>query len=169
MTEDRLNYPSMIEGAMKGVVRQAITVAVDGGLPGAHHFYISFRTRAAGVQISNALLAQYPDEMTVVLQNKFWDLSVSELGFAVTLTFGGKPERLAVPFAAVTRFVDPAVQFALQFGAPPTAAAGAPAETPGKPGVPSISPEKGAAQPAEPEPEPPPGANVVTLDKFRKK
>jgi hypothetical protein len=167
MTEDRLNYQSMIEGAMKGVVRQALMVAADTGLPGAHHFYITFRTRAPGVEISNALLAQYPEEMTIVLQNKFWDLAVGEASFTVTLTFGGRPERLVVPFPAVTRFVDPAVQFALQFEAPRTGPVAV--DAPAKSAVPAVSPQKGAAQPAEPEPEPPPGANVVTLDRFRKK
>jgi hypothetical protein len=163
MGKDRLDYQGMIERAMRGVVGAALAVAASEGLPGAHHFYITFRTRADGVAISDTLLAKYPDEITIVLQHKFWDLAVAEDGFSVTLTFGGRPERLVVPFAAVTRFVDPSVQFALQFDAIQAAAAG------DKAAVPAISPEKGAAAPAEPEPPPAPGENVVTLDKFRKK
>jgi hypothetical protein len=161
--KDRLDYQGMIERAMRSVVGSALAVVAADGLPGAHHFYITFRTRADGVAISDVLLAKYPDEMTIVVQNKFWDLAVTEDGFAVTLTFGGRPERLSVPFAAVTRFVDPAVQFALQFDVAPAPGAG------DKSTAPTIAPEKGTAAPAEPEPPPAPGANVVTLDKFRKK
>jgi hypothetical protein len=161
MTEDRLGYQAMIERAMRGVVREALRAAATDGLPGAHHFYITFRTRAEGVEISDALLAKHPDEMTIVLQHKFWGLEVADDAFAVTLTFGGRSERLRVPFAAVGRFVDPSVRFALQFdqllsGTGPDPAAAA-----------ALSPEKGDAAAAEPAPAP--EAKVVALDAFRKK
>jgi hypothetical protein len=154
MTEDRLGYQAMIERAMRGVAREALRVAAADGLPGAHHFYLTFRSRADGVELSDALLAKHPDEMTIVLQHKFWGLEVTDDAFAVTLTFGGRSERLKVPFAAVTRFVDPSVRFALQFDQ----LVPAPAD---------LSPAKGAAAPAESAPAP--EAKVVALDAFRKK
>jgi hypothetical protein len=168
VTEDRLGYQGMIERAMRGVVREALRAAAADGLPGAHHFYITFRTRAEGVRVSDALLAKYPDEMTIVLQHKFWGLEVTDDFFAVTLTFGGRSERLHVPFAAVGRFVDPSVRFALQFDQLAAAPAeGAPAAPPAAVPPGPVSPEKGAAAPAAPAPAP--EAKVVTLDAFRKK
>jgi uncharacterized protein len=159
--KDLLGYDRMMERAIRGVVREALAVAASKGLPGAHHFYITFRTQAPGVAIPDRLLAKYPEEMTVVLEHQFWDLEVTEDTFAVTLSFGNKPARLTVPFAAVTTFADPSVQFGLQFkeaGAdgsqtPAAEATTAPAETP--------KPKAKAAGDT-------PG-EVVTLDSFRKK
>ncbi len=105
----------MVEAALRGVVREALARAAAKGLPGAHHFYITFRTRFPGVALPDYLGQQYPDEMTVVLEHQFWDLDVSEACFSVTLSFQNKPERLVIPFDAITAFADPAVKFGLQF------------------------------------------------------
>src|SRR5215468_9719938 len=115
MATDHIRYDILAQEALRGVVRQVLVDAAKNGLPGEHHFYISFNTRADGVRISTRMLAQYPEEMTVVLQHQFWDLVVTETGFEVGLSFGGIPERLAVPFTAVKGFFDPSVQFGLQF------------------------------------------------------
>jgi len=159
--KDLLGYDRMMERAIRGVVREALAVAASKGLPGAHHFYITFQTRAPGVAIPDHLLAKYPEEMTVVLEHQFWDLEVTEDAFAVTLSFGNKPARLTIPFAAVTTFADPSVQFGLQFKeaeadgsqAPAAQAATAPTEAP-----------KAKAKAAGGTP-----GEVVTLDNFRKK
>ena len=115
MAVDHIRYDILAQDALRGVVRTVVQDAAKNGLPGEHHFYISFDTRAEGVRLSPRMLAQYPEEMTVVLQHQFWDLVVTEDGFEVGLSFGGVPERLAVPFTAIKAFVDPSVQFALQF------------------------------------------------------
>jgi len=115
MAVDYIRYDILAQDALRGVVRTVLVDAAKKGLPGDHHFYITFDTRADGVRLSQRMLAQYPEEMTVVLQHQFWDLVVSEEGFEVGLSFGGVPERLTVPFTAIKAFVDPAVQFALQF------------------------------------------------------
>ncbi|WP_339834440.1 ClpXP protease specificity-enhancing factor SspB [uncultured Parvibaculum sp.] len=154
MAEDLMRYDMLAQEALKGVVRRALRIARDQGLPGEHHFYISFRTGAPGVEISPKLKAQYPEEMTIVLQHQFWNLEVSEERFSVDLTFNKIPEKLVVPFSAVQGFFDPSVQFGLQFhvdGASATGPAAAEASTP-------VEPE---AKPAEGE--------VVSLDAFRKK
>ena len=115
MAVDHIRYDILAQDALRGVVRTVVLDAAKNGLPGEHHFYITFDTRAEGVRLSPRMLAQYPEEMTVVLQHQFWDLVVTEDGFEVGLSFGGVPERLAVPFTAIKGFVDPSVQFALQF------------------------------------------------------
>ena len=115
MAVDHIRYDILAQEALRGVVRKVLLDAAKNGLPGEHHFYISFDTRADGVRLSPRMLAQYPEEMTVVLQHQFWDLAVTENGFEVGVSFGGIPERLAVPFAAVKGFFDPSVQFGLQF------------------------------------------------------
>ena len=115
MAVDHIRYDLLAQDALRGVVRSVLTDAAKNGLPGEHHFYISFDTRADGVRLSPRMLAQYPEEMTIVLQHQFWDLMVTEDGFEVGLSFGGVPERLAVPFAAIKGFFDPSVQFGLQF------------------------------------------------------
>jgi hypothetical protein len=153
MTEDFLEYPRLMERAVRGVVREALSLTAEHGLPGLHHFYITFRTRAPGVDISDALVAQYPDEMTIVLEHQYWDLQVDDAAFSVTLSFGGVNERLHVPFDAVTSFVDPSVKFGLQFQQADEAAA-----APGQP-------PEAAEPPAEPDGE----ETVVALDRFRKK
>jgi len=110
-----LDYDRLVETALRGVVREVLTVAARDGLPGSHHFYVSFRTRHPQVRIGDFLRNRYPEEMTIVLQHQFWDLQVREDGFGVTLSFNDKPERLSIPFSALTAFVDPSAQFALRF------------------------------------------------------
>jgi hypothetical protein len=150
---DLIGYEALQQEALRGVVRAALERAIaPGGLPGEHHFYVSFRTHGAGVNMPEDLAARYPDEMTVVLQNQFWDLAPGESGFSVTLQFGGQPKSLAIPYAAVTRFYDPSVQFMLQFAPPPAGDAPRPA------------PARKPAARAEDE-----GPKVVSLDQFRKK
>jgi hypothetical protein len=166
MPEDLYAYPEMIENALRGVVREALRRAAQHGLPGSHHFYITFRTRAPGVVIPAHLLAKYPEEITIVLQHQFWGLEVGEEGFAVTLSFQGRPERLCVPFAAMTAFADPSVQFGLQFEAPaaPTMESAPPPALPVAVTPAPAGGERGAAESAGR-----PAAEVVTLDKFRKR
>ncbi len=115
--DDILRYDIMVERALRAVVRDALKVAVESGLPGDHHFYITFRTDHPSVEISETLRSRYPEEMTVVVQHQFWDLAVADEYFAITLSFNGRPERLVVPFEAVSAFADPAVRFGLQFEA----------------------------------------------------
>lgn len=156
--QDLMHYEAMAQDALRGVVKAALKkAAAPEGLPGAHHFYVTFKTDAPGVSGPVDLLSKYPDEMTIVLQHQYWDLAPGETFFSVTLRFGGQPKRLSVPYAAVTRFYDPSVQFLLQFEAPASAAGAADSE-----------PVAGAlAQDAEP----PEGgeAKIVSLDQFRKK
>jgi hypothetical protein len=114
MSEDLIGYAKLTQDALRGVVRDAIKVALT-GLPGDHHFYISFRTRARGVQVAQYLAAKYPDEMTIVVQHQYEGLEVRDDWFAITLHFGGVPQRIVIPFAAITRFYDPSVRFALPF------------------------------------------------------
>ncbi len=110
-----LRYDKMVESALRGVVRQAITEVQTRGLPGDHHFYITFMTDFPGVQIPDYLRERYPGEMTIVLQYQFENLTVDEVTMGVTLSFNNIPERLTVPLAAITIFADPSVNFALQF------------------------------------------------------
>jgi len=118
MGKDWLGYDQMVEDALRGVVRKALSEAASQGLPDDHHFYITFDTRHPDVGLSALLRAQYPDEMTIVLQYQFWGLEIGEKDFSVTLSFGGKQERLTVPFAAIKSFADPSVKFGLQFETP---------------------------------------------------
>lgn len=112
-----INYEALAQDAMRGVVKSALAIAAQ-GLPGDHHFYISFDTRALGVTLSKRLRERYPKEMTIVLQHRFWDLLVSDDRFEVKLTFDGIPERIVIPFQAVKVFVDPSVRYGLQFDSP---------------------------------------------------
>ena len=114
MAETPLQYDLWVEQALRQVVRRSLAHVERSGLPGDHHFYLTFRTAAPGVVLSDALRAQYPDEMTIVLQNQFWNLAVHEDAFEVALSFGGVRTMLSVPFHAVTAFADPAVNFGLQ-------------------------------------------------------
>jgi hypothetical protein len=117
--EDLMQYEAMAQDALRGVVKAALRkAAAPGGLPEPHHLYITFKTQAAGVSGPQDLLGKYPDEMTIILQHQYWDLAPGETFFSVTLKFGGQPKRLSVPYAAVTRFYDPSVQFLLQFEMP---------------------------------------------------
>jgi hypothetical protein len=116
MTAERhIDYEALAQGAMRGIVRTVLERVAKSGLPGEHHFYIAFNTEAPGVVISKRLKQKYPEEMTVVLQHRFWDLTVTEERFEVKLTFDGIPERLSVPFTAVKVFFDPSVPYGLQF------------------------------------------------------
>ncbi len=117
MPDDPLDYARLVREALRDVPRQALRVAASDGLPGEHHFYLTFRTSYAGVAIPRALHALHPEEMTIVLQHQFWDLAVGEDAFSVSLRFGGAPERLHVPFAALVAFADPAAGFGLRFEA----------------------------------------------------
>lgn len=115
MTEDMIRYDLLAQDALRGVVRKVLTDIARHGLPGEHHFYIAFDTTFPGVSLSTRMREQYPNEMTIVLQHQFWDLSVGEHAFEVGLSFGNVPERLVIPFQAVKGFFDPSVQFGLQF------------------------------------------------------
>jgi hypothetical protein len=159
MPQDHFRYDKMVEAALRGVVRQALARAARDGLPGAHHFYIGLRTGAPGVVLPGYLVEKFPDQMTMVLQHQFWGLEVGEDAFSVTLSFQGQPERLTVPLAAVTSFADPSVKFGLQFEAPAVAA---------QPAAPATLP---AALPATEKPASAerPAAEIVTLDRFRKR
>ena len=115
MATDHIRYDVLARDALRGVLRRVLTDAAEHGLPGDHHFFITFLSTAEGVKLSPRLLAQYPEEMTVILQHQFWDLVVTEDRFEVGLSFGGIPERVVVPFNAIKSFFDPSVQFGLQF------------------------------------------------------
>jgi len=117
MTDQDLRYDRMVENALRDVVRQALRLAADQGLPGNHHFYITFRTDHPGSALADHLVERYPGEMTIVLQHQFWGLQVHDDLFEVTLSFNDKPERLRIPFEAVVAFADPSVRFGLQFEA----------------------------------------------------
>jgi uncharacterized protein len=120
MTEDTnstdyMNYNEIVEQALKGVVRESLERVADDGLPGEHHFYISFLSGSPGVIMPDSLRTRYPEEITIVLQHEFWDLETTDIGFSVMLSFNNNREFLNVPWAAVTGFADPSVQFGLQF------------------------------------------------------
>ena len=115
MAKDLIRYDLLVQDSLKGVVRKILIEAAKNGLPGDHHFYISFSTEFPGVRLSHRLREKYPQEMTVVLQHQFWDLGVTEHAFEVGLSFSGIPERLLIPFDAITGFFDPSVQFGLKF------------------------------------------------------
>ncbi len=117
-TEDQMRYDLMAQEALRGVVRAAIAKAAESGMPGSHHFYITFNTRFAGVTIDEKLLEKYPEEITIVLEHQFWDLAALDEHFEVTLSFDGAPKYLSVPYRAVTSFHDPAVGFGLKFEIP---------------------------------------------------
>src|SRR5271163_3973583 len=124
MPTDHIRYDVLAQEALRGVVRTVLADAAKKGLPGEHHFKITFATTAPDVRLSDRMRAQYPETMTIVLQHQFWDLAVGDDAFEVGLSFGNVPERLAVPFDAITAFFDPAVQFGFQFEATEAAAAG---------------------------------------------
>lgn len=129
MPVDLIRYDLMVQDALRGVVRQVLSGAARDGLPGDHHFYISFQTHARGVRLSSRMRDLYPDEMTIILQHQFWDLSVTEDAFEVGLSFRNVPEMLLIPFDAVTRFFDPSVGFEAKFAVEDEAAEIEPAKT----------------------------------------
>lgn len=188
MAQDLMNYEQMTQLALRGVVRDAIRRVIrEDGLPGAHHFYITFLTRYPGAEIDEGLAKKYPEEITIVLEHQFWDLTANDDNFEVTLKFGGVPKYLKVPYTAVTRFHDPSVGFALQFEPPqemepererPTIAQLTPAKAPKpepKPAKASKAkkPKTKVSKDAEAETgEAPKGeekTKIVSLDAFRKK
>ena len=183
---DQIRYDLLTQQALRGVVHSVLADTAKKGLPGDHHFYISFDTRADGVRLSDRLRAQYPHEMTIILQHQFWDLKVGDDEFEVGLSFGGVPERLMVPFEAINGFFDPSVQFGLQFEEvaegeerPAPANVQEPLTTNKKkrspvrpPAATAItepaSPDRPSATAAKRE-KPVAGGEVVRLDRFRKK
>jgi hypothetical protein len=172
MATDHIRYDVLARDALRGVLRRVLSDAATHGLPGDHHFFITFISEADGVKLSPRLLAQYPEEMTIILQHQFWDLVVSEDRFEVGLSFGGIPERLVVPFSAIKSFFDPSVQFGLQFepseGVMETPTTNLPA--PPAPSALAAPETEPADEPATEEPaKPSEGAEVVRLDRFRKK
>src|SRR6201994_422944 len=168
MATDHIRYDVLARDALRGVLRRVLADAAEHGLPGEHHFFITFLSTAEGVKLSPRLLAQYPDEMTVILQHQFWDLVVTEDRFEVGLSFGGIPERLVVPFHSIKSFFDPSVQFGLQFE-PADATEAATTNLPALPAS-ATEPVPALAAATEDEPaKPSEGAEVVRLDRFRKK
>ena len=115
MATDLIRYDLRVQEALRGVVREVLSEAARNGLQGDHHFFITFKTNAPGLRLSNVMRERYPDEMTIILQHQFWDLGVTQHAFEVGLSFSNRPERLLVPFASITSFVDPSVQFGLKF------------------------------------------------------
>jgi hypothetical protein len=172
MAKDFIGYEALADRALRGVVREALKRVQKQGLIGSHHFYITFKTHDPGVEIPDFLRERYPDEMTIVMQNQFSGLHVSEDAFEVTLSFQKLPATLFVPFSALTAFVDPAVQFGLQFKNSSTAQGGITAggKEATKPAEVSTPSNPASESPVPPKPEPPPsGPQVVSLDRFRKK
>jgi hypothetical protein len=184
---DRFHYDALVDDALRSVVRRVLTQVADRGLPGSHHFYISFRSTDPGVVLPDYLRAKYPEEMTIVLQHQYWDLVIGPDSFEVTVSFNKQQERIKVPFAALSAFVDPSVRFGLQFDRKDKAQAGekaadkveaastppTPLPAPEKrqpplvsPSGPEATPEAGAAAEAKPEDA---ASKIVKLDSFRKK
>lgn len=157
-------YDEIVQDALRGVVGRVLArIRDEGGLPGGHHFYIAFRTRAPGVSIPRHLLERYPDEMTIVIQHRYWDLVVADDHFSIGLSFNQMPASLVIPYDAIVGFVDPAVNFALQFAPkdgeePPEPPAGDP-----EPPAPGSDGGDGSGDGGGDE------GNVVTLDRFRRK
>ena len=160
---DGLQYDVWIEDALRGVIHRALSLVVKRGLPGEHHFYITFDTAEKGVKLSPVLRRKYPDEMTIVIQHQFDDLLVNEAGFEITLRFSGKAERLVIPFSAVTSFADPHVNFGLQLKMETIAEEGLSVE-PSAFNSSEEKPEEKNGETAEPK-----TGEVIALDSFRKK
>lgn len=172
MATDHIRYDLLAQDALRGLVRKVLADAAKSGLPGEHHFSISFRTDADGVKMSPRLREQFPQEMTIILQYQFWDLKVTDTAFEVGLSFSGIPEKLTIPFAAIKSFFDPSVQFGLQFETieEPAAAGDAKAPAEAKPAIPAstaVAAEPAADKSAEGSGKP--SGEVVRLDRFRKK
>jgi hypothetical protein len=174
MAEDHIRYDILTREALRGVVRKVLSEVAKTGLPGNHHFFITFATRAPGVRISNKLIQQYEKEMTIVLQHRFWDLKVTDTGFEVGLSFDDQPEILIIPFNAVLGFFDPSVEFGLKFepfhdedteDGQETASAADDEKTPA---LQPVESESGTGEDAGDKPEGT-GEKVISLDSFRKK
>ena len=115
MTEDILRYDILVQNALRGVIRKVLSEIDKTGLPGNHHFFITFMTGAPGVKVSNRVREQYPDQMTIVLQHQFWELEIDETGFGIGLSFSDVPEKLYIPYTSIRGFYDPSVNFELEF------------------------------------------------------
>lgn len=115
MTEDILRYDILVQNALRGVIRKVLSEIDKTGLPGNHHFFITFMTGAPGVKVSNRVREQYPEQMTIVLQHQFWELEINETGFGIGLSFSDVPEKLYIPYTAIRGFYDPSVNFELEF------------------------------------------------------
>ena len=176
---DRFHYDALVDDALRSVVRRVLTQVAEKGLPGSHHFYISFRSTDPGVELPEYLRAKYPEEMTIVLQHQYWDLIITDEFFEVTVSFNKQQERIKVPFVALSAFVDPSVRFGLQFdrkdkpGAGEKAEAGANQPASSLP-APEKRPSLGAPSEAAPEAAADakaedPASKIVKLDSFRKK
>lgn len=175
MAEDQIRYDILAQEALRGVMRKVLAEVARTGLPGNHHFFITFLTGAPGVRVSSRLRERYPEQMTIVLQFQYWDLKVTETGFEVGLSFADVPEKLEIPFSAVRGFYDPSVNFELEFDVKTDTVVEEP--------VPLVPEKKTKAksekakkivveQPSEPvsdDSENGKGAQVVSLDAFRKK
>lgn len=160
-SKDHIGYNALTQAALRGVVRATLErVSKLERLPGDHHFYITFRTRTQGVQMADYLKDRFPDEMTIVVQHQYWDFQVFEERFEIILKFSGVPQHLRIPFAAVSRFFDPSVNFGLQFDADTGAPEAQPTILPGL----GATPDTTAAPAAEPV-----EGTVVSLDAFRRK
>jgi hypothetical protein len=179
MTEDMIRYDILVQNALRGVIRKVLTEVAKTGLPGNHHFFITFVTNAPGVKVSNRMREQYPEQMTIVLQHQFWDLEINENSFDVGLSFSDVPEKLHIPYSAIRGFYDPSVNFELEFDvenadAPleVTPVAVSPESVIGEPApLPKGSKAAGKAEAGEEEDDdkgPNGGADVVSLDSFRK-
>ena len=170
MAKEILQYNVMVEAALRAVVRQALTEVARDGLPGNHHFYITFRTSHPGVQVPEYLKARYPAEMTIVLQFQFYDLQVDDVAFSVTLTFNNTPERLVIPIRAITVFADPSVNFVLPFQSTEAAVEEGPAQTPAtKPLSQLVEKAAEGTKVVASKDDGEKSGEVVSLDKFRKK
>ena len=171
MAKDFIGYKAITDAALRGVVREALKRVEKQGLIGAHHFRITFKTRYLGVEIPEFLLEQYPEEMMIILQHQYWGLNVKEDFFEVTLSFKKVPATLTIPFAALTAFVDPGVQFGLQFKEADETEGGIKREDTALQPTPMIAPDKPKPEPEKADAEKPAAApgEVVSLDSFRKK
>ena len=158
---DYIGYEALQHAAMRGVMREALRSVVENGSPpGDHHFYISFRTRAPGVKIADYLIERFPQDMTIVIQHQYWDLEVSDERFEIILKFSGVPQHLSIPFTAVTRFVDPSVNYGLSFEDEPAN---------GDQAVIAPMEDSGAEDEQSPDAEMASTETVVQLDAFRRK
>jgi len=164
VADDMIGYEQLMQDALRSVVRAALQEAASPrGLPGKHHFYITFRTHAPGVIIPDHLKARYPDEMTIVLEHQFWDLEVYADRFRVILKFSGQPQPITIPLNAITRFFDPSVKFGLQFEQHHNDEARmASGDDSGGPAAPQVLAQESVPTPSG-------DTSVVSLDAFRKK
>lgn len=155
MNDPYIDYQALVKKALKGVVRDILLVIDEKGLEGDHHYYITFRTADEGVEIPKRLKSQYPVEMTIVIQHRYWDLKVEDDGFEIGLSFNQKPELLKIPYAAISSIVDPSVRFALQFDDP-------------KPGGEEGSEDLASEDPKPDQKDDGDQKKVVSIDAFRK-